>query len=60
MRRQDPGRFIETEVRPPGLIVVQCFEVEPTDSGVHIRHQIEVSGKAAGFTGLTLKPIYRR
>jgi hypothetical protein len=60
VRRLDPGRFIETEVRPPGLIVVQRFEVEPTDSGVRIRHEIEVSGTAAGFTGLTLKPIYRR
>ena len=60
VRRLDPDRFIETEVRPPGLTVVQRFELEPTESGVRIRHEIEVSGKAAGFTGLTLKPIYRR
>jgi hypothetical protein len=56
----DPDHFIETEVRPPGLIVVQRFEVEPTESGVRIRHEIEVSGSAAGFTRLTLKPFYRR
>ena len=60
MRRLDPDHFIETEVRPPGLIVIQRFEVQPTESGVRIRHEIEVSGKAAGFTGLTLKPFYRR
>jgi hypothetical protein len=60
VRRLDPDHFIETEVRPPGLIVIQRFEVEPTGSGVRIRHEIEVSGKAAGFTGLTLKPFYRR
>jgi hypothetical protein len=60
VRRLDAGRFIETEVRPPGLIVVQRFEVEPMGSGVRIRHEIEVSGAAAGFTGLTLKPFYRR
>lgn len=60
VRRLDPDHFIETEVRPPGLIVVQRFEVRPVASGVRIRHEIEVSGKAARFTGLTLKPIYRR
>jgi hypothetical protein len=60
VRRVDPERFIETEVRPPGLTVVQRFEVEPTATGVRIRHEIEVSGKAAGFTRLTMKPFYRR
>lgn len=60
VRRLDPDRFIETEVRPPGLVVVQRFELGPTASGVRIRHQIDVSGKAAGFTRLTLKPLYQR
>ena len=60
VRRIDPDRFIETEVRPPGLTIVQRFEVEPTESGVRLRHEIEVSGKAAGFTRLTLKPFYQR
>jgi uncharacterized protein YndB with AHSA1/START domain len=60
VRRLDPDHFVETEVRPPGLVVIQRFEVLPTESGVRIRHEIEVSGKAAGFTGLTMKPLYRR
>lgn len=58
--RMKPDRLIETEVRPPGLTVVQRFEVEPTESGVRIRHEIEVSGMAAGFTRLTMKPVYQR
>jgi len=36
------------------------FEVEPAGSGVRIRHSIEVSGWAAEFTRLTLKPLYQR
>ena len=55
-----PDRLIETEVHPPGLDLVQRFELEPTTSGVRIRHTIDVSGWAAGFTGLTLKPVYQR
>ena len=60
VRHMEQDRCIETEVRPPGLTVVQRFEVAPTSTGVRIRHRIEVSGRAAGFTGLTLKPLYRR
>ena len=60
VRRLEPDRLIETEVRPPGLTVVQRFETEPTESGARIRHQIEVSGWAEGFTRLTMRPRYQR
>lgn len=60
VRRIEPDRLIETEVHPPGLDLVQRFELEPTGSGVLIRHRIEVSGWAAGFTGITLRPLYVR
>lgn len=60
VRRIEVDRLIETEVHPPGLDIVQRFEVEPTASGVRIRHEIEVDGWAAGFTRLTLKPFYQR
>ena len=60
VKRLEPDRLIETEVRPPGLVVLQRFDLTPTDGGVTIRHEIEVSGWAAGFTGVTLKPLYRR
>ena len=60
MRRIDPDRLIETEVHPPGLDLVQRFEVEPTASGIRITHAIEVDGWAAGFTRLTMKALYQR
>lgn len=60
VRRLEPDRLIETEVHPPGLDIVQRFEVGPTATGVRIRHGIEVDGWAAGFTRLTLKPLYQR
>jgi hypothetical protein len=39
---------------------VRPFELGPTDTGVRIRHEIEVSGDPAGFTRLTIEPFYRR
>jgi len=60
VRRIEPDRLIETEVHPPGLDIIQRFAVEPTGPGVRVRHSIEVSGWAAGFTRLTLRPLYQR
>ena len=59
VRRIEPDRLIETEVRPPGLTVVQRFETTATESGVRIRHEIEVSGWAEGFTRLTMRRRYQ-
>jgi hypothetical protein len=60
MRRMEPDRFVECVVKPPALTVVRRFELTSTAKGVRIRHEIEVSGRAATFTRLTLKPIYAR
>ena len=60
VREMVEDRLIETEVRPPGLLVVQRFEITPLGADVRVRHEIEVSGAAAGFAGLLLKPLYRR
>ena len=43
-----PGRFIECEVRPPGMLVTNRYWVEATEKGCRIRHGIEVSGRFAG------------
>ena len=60
VREMVEDRLIETEVRPPGLLVVQRFEITPQDTSIRIRHEIEVSGTAAGIAGLMLRPLYRR
>ena len=48
IRRLVPDRYIECEVRPPGMLVVNSYAVEPAGDGVTIRHRIEVSGRFAG------------
>ena len=60
MARMEQDRFVECVVRPPMLTVIRRFELVPTPAGVRIRHEIEVSGRAAGFTRLTLRPLYQR
>jgi hypothetical protein len=60
MARMEPDRFVECVIRPPMLTVIRRFELVPTTVGVRIRHEIEVSGRAAGFTRLTLRPLYQR
>lgn len=60
MARMEHDRYVECVIRPPGLTVVRRFALEPLPQGVRIRHGIEVSGRAAGFTRLTLRPLYRR
>lgn len=60
MARMEQDRFVECVIRPPMLTVTRRFELRPTPTGVRIRHEIEVSGRAAGFTRVTLKPLYQR
>ena len=48
VRRLVPNRYIECEVRPPGMLVVNSYAVAPSSDGVEIRHRIEVSGRFAG------------
>jgi Polyketide cyclase / dehydrase and lipid transport len=49
IRRLVPDRYIECEVRPPGMLVVNSYAVEPVGDGVQIRHGIEVSGRFASI-----------
>jgi hypothetical protein len=49
VRRVVPNRSIECEVRPPGMLVVNSYAVEPVADGSSILHRIEVSGRFAGI-----------
>lgn len=61
IRKLDPDRYIECEVRPPGMVVVNRYAVEPTQDGVNIRHGIEVYGRVAAITKvLQLDKLYLR
>ena len=65
IRRLVPDRYIECEVHPPGMLVVNSYGVEPAGSGVEIRHRIEVSGRfarlamALGFARLYTRLLER-
>ena len=48
IRRLVAGRVLELEARPPFIVVLQTYEVEPTADGAHIRHALEISGPLAG------------
>ena len=59
VRKLKRDRYIECEVRPPGMVVVNRYAVEPSELGVRIRHGIEVSGRVAGLTkALRLDKLY--
>jgi hypothetical protein len=61
IRRMVADRYIECEVRPVGLVVVNTYEVQPTAQGVRIRHGIEVSGRIARLLNLLfLDKLYTR
>jgi uncharacterized protein YndB with AHSA1/START domain len=45
VRRLEPGRALELVVRPPGMTIVNVYEVAPTGGGgSRIRHAFLVSG----------------
>jgi hypothetical protein len=50
VRSLEPDRFIECEVHPPGMVVVNRYAVEPSERGARLRHSIEVSGRLARIT----------
>lgn len=61
IRRFEPGRALELEVRPPLLFILNSYEVEPAESGARIRHALEISGPASGPLKLAGLPrIYER
>ena len=61
IRRFQPGRALELEVRPPLFLVINIYEVEPTGSGARIRHALEFSGPLSGpMRRVGIPRIYRR
>lgn len=48
IRRLVADRLLELEVRPPLITVLQTYEVEPTLTGAHVRHALQISGPLAG------------
>ncbi|HET9879315.1 MAG TPA: SRPBCC family protein [Candidatus Limnocylindria bacterium] len=61
MRRMVENRYVECEIRPPGMLVETTFSVEPTDGGSRVEHTISVSGAFSGITKLIrLDRLYRR
>lgn len=60
IRRLVAGRVLEFEARPPLMLVIQTYEVEPTTDGAHIRHILEICGPLSGPTRLIRLPqIYQ-
>lgn len=52
MRRVVENRYVECEIRPPGMLVETTFSVEPADGGSRVEHTISVSGRFSGITKL--------
>jgi len=61
IRRFEPGRALELEVRLPLLFIVNVYEVEPAGSGARIRHALEFSGPlSVPMRRVGIPRIYRR
>lgn len=51
----EPGRILETEVRPPGARMTFSYAIAPTPGGGRVRHRIEMHGPLAQVYGLMIK-----
>ena len=61
IRRLEQDRYVECEVHPAGMVVMNRYALEPSERGVRIRHSIEVSGRVAGMAkALRLDKLYTR
>jgi hypothetical protein len=62
IRRFDRDRALDLEVRPPGMTILNVYEVEPgAGGGSRIRHAFEISGPMGAFGRLVgLGRVYRR
>lgn len=61
IRKLERDRYIECEVRPPGMVVINRYAVEPSERGVRITHGIEVSGRVARLAkAMQLDKLYTR
>ena len=53
IRRLVPDRALELVVRPPGMTIINVYEVEPTPSGgSRIRHAFQIEGPMGTFARL--------
>jgi hypothetical protein len=60
IRRLEPGRALELEVRPAGLTIINVYEVVPAGAGSRIRHAFEVSGPISAVVRPFLAGMYRK
>ena len=62
IRRFQQDRALDLEVRPPGMTILNVYEVAPgAGSGSRIRHAFEISGPMGTFGRLIgLGRVYRR
>ena len=53
IRRLVPDRALELVVRPPGMTIINVYEVEPTPGGgSRIRHAFQIEGPMGAFARL--------
>jgi uncharacterized protein YndB with AHSA1/START domain len=62
VRRLEPDRALELVVRPPGMTIINVYEVAPLAAGgSRIRHAFEISGPMSVFARMIgLGRVYRR
>jgi hypothetical protein len=62
IRRFEPDRALDMEVRPPGMTIRNVYEVAPASGGgSRIRHAFEISGPMGAVARLVgLGRVYRR
>jgi uncharacterized protein YndB with AHSA1/START domain len=62
IRRLVPDRALELVVRPPGMTIINVYEVEPAPSGgSRIRHAFQIEGPMGTFARLIgLGRVYRK
>ena len=60
IRRLVPDRALELVVRPPGMTIVNVYEVEPTPAGgSRIRHAFQIEGPMGAFARVIgLRRVY--
>ena len=61
IRRLVADRLLVLEVRPPGLTVVQTYDLDQVPGGVRVRHMLEISGRLSGMLRIGGAPrLYQR
>lgn len=61
IRRLEAEHLLELEVRTPGMVTMQTYEVERRGEGVRVRHALEISGPLSGIMKIVGVPArYQR